>query len=182
MAAVAPAANPAEAPPVTFSLFPGATNPNAFDDCISRRQELHERPGVQNMLGAAEEIVKFATNKYQQQLDKGEWKPAQPEPNEDIIALKAEVERLKNSKSKIEWTKAAWKSTVPTNGQPKVKSTNRKTYHCCPNHKERTFHKTGEFHKVSNGAPAAQATQTESTHGDPAICPSEARTAIALQN
>jgi hypothetical protein len=126
--------------------------------------------------------MEFATNKYKQMVDQGLWKPTKPEPDEDIIALKAELEKLKNSnnsKSKKEWTKAAWKSVAPADGQPKVKSANGKTYHWCPNHKEWTIHTPEECYKASSGEPAAQ---TQSSNAAPALRLSDALSAVALQD
>lgn len=154
-----------------------------FVDYISRKQEIHdESPVVQDVSAEAEDLMVFATNKYRQLLDQGLWKPAQPKKDEDIIALTAEVERLRNlqnPKSKKEWTKAAWKSVAPTDGQPRVKSTNGKTYHWCPNHQEWTIHKPEDCHKAASGAPPPR---SGSGSEAPALRLSEALSAIAMQD
>ena len=154
-----------------------------FVDYICRKQEIHdESPVVRDVMIEAEDIMLFATNKYRQLLDQGLWKPVQSKQDDDIIALKAEVEKLKslkNNKSKKEWVKAAWKSVAPTEGQAKIKNTNGKTYHWCPNHQEWTIHKPEECYKTPSGAPVAQ---PENGGGSPALRLSEALSAIAMQD
>jgi hypothetical protein len=154
----------------------------AFVKYIQTKQDQHdERAGGQDMAEAAEEIMTFASQKYIQLLERNLWKPTQQgQQDDDIIALKAEMERLKSGKSKKEWVPPAWKTVAPTNGQPKVKVSKGKTYHWCPNHLAWTIHKPEECNKIPSGGSTTQeeVSRGESGNSSPKLRLSEALSAV----
>ena len=129
---------------------------------IQTKQDLHdEQPAGYDMAQAADEIMTLAEAKYRNICSQLKWKPdGNVKQDEDIIALKDEIEKLKSGKSKKTYVAPAWKSVAPKEGQAKVKVNNGKTYHWCPNHLLWTIHKPGECHKI----PSAGASSSDETN------------------
>jgi hypothetical protein len=140
----------------------------SFLTYMRTKQDAHdELPAGYNMAQAAEEIMTLAEAKYRNLCSQLKWKPnVDVKHDEDIIALKAEIEKLKSGKSKKTYTTPAWKAVAPKEGQPKVKTNNGKTYHWCPNHLLWTIHTPGECNKIpSAGASSSnEANQSAQTN------------------
>ena len=136
----------------------------------------------------AQELMDSANNKYQVRVDNGEWN-SPSRAQSQIIALKAEVTRLKTGKTpkkgknKVKKAKGSSKSNAPkpTNKKPdwmlkkptaeekrtgNKKTVNDKEYYWCPNHQAWGRHKPSEcrglnYRRPNNDNNGAQPTTNE---------------------
>lgn len=139
------------------NLFKGYSKASdkAFKDYISKKEDFYEEGGAIT----TDDLMMFALTKFQTLTDKGLWNTPD-EADEKIIALEAEVSRLKkrgappaakkqaspggakskdaastSSKSKAEKkSKPAWMLVAPSGSEPHVKSVTGKEYYWCPKH------------------------------------------------
>ena len=115
-------------------------------------------------------LMQLALNKYQTLVEGGKWN-APTEAESKIIALEAEVKKMKSNKgasnknkkadakeekAKKPYEKPKWMTIEPAAGKPKEKKVDGKMYYWCKNHKQWTRHKpsecrgTGKETKVGN--------------------------------
>lgn len=120
-------------------------------------------------------LMQLAQDKYQTLVEGGLWN-APTEEESKIMALEAEVKKIKSSKggnkdkkdsskkdksNKKTFEKPKWMAKEPEQGKPKEKKVDGKQYHWCPNHKQWTRHKPSECRLKEDKKAASKETKQE---------------------
>jgi hypothetical protein len=118
-------------------------------------------------------LMDLAENKYKKMVEEGRWN-APSDSDAKIIALKAELDKLKKAKGKNPGAKPtvkpdegkkprrekpAWMLKAPIDSQPKEKTVDTKKYYWCPAHASWVMHKPSECRGTSYKGPPPKAPQ-----------------------
>jgi hypothetical protein len=162
------------------NLFKGynKASDKAFRDYISKKEDLYEEGSPIT----TDDLMTYALTNYQTLTNKGTWN-APDAADEKIVALQAEVSRLKKRGAPAKSTKKpaqdkykgdsvkatakkaaakdkpAWMSTAPSGNEPHVKTVNGKEYYYwCPKHSAWGRHKPQdcEGKGTSGGEPGSK--------------------------
>jgi len=100
----------------------------------------------------ADKLMSHAENQYMEMMRTKEW-ATQPKDNQEILALTAEIQALKdkvnsgendNRNRNAERNKNAWRKIAPKASEPHSKVRNGKTFSWCPHHQAWCVHKPSE--------------------------------------
>ena len=159
------------------NLFIGykAASDKKFVEYIEHKEEAYE--DGEDMTPTA--LMRLARNKYKTRKDREIWK-APTEEDEKIIALEAELKRVKEASNKDKKGRANkglkspkkkgkgknnkkpdWMLIPPKEGQSSSKTVNNKLYHWCSRHKAWTRHKPADCR--GRNVPASQGNNATST-------------------
>ena len=159
------------------NLFIGykAASDKKFVEYIEHKEEAYE--DGEDMTPTA--LMRLARNKYKTRKDREIWK-APTEEEEKIIALEAELKRVKEASNKDKKGRANkglkspkkkgkgknnkkpdWMLIPPKEGQSSSKTVNIKLYHWCSRHKAWTRHKPADCR--GRNVPASQGNNATST-------------------
>ena len=192
-----------------FNRYAAASD-KAFVNYIKKKKEDYDEGN--DIL--PNQLMVLAANKYKAMVESKEWR-ALDEQAEQIIALQAQVKKLANNASKgkgkgakatpkatkgsasskkqgQDQTKAEknrkpdWMLVKPSEGQPKTKKVNNKTYHWCPNHQSWTIHTPADCKgRGASPSPATSGPKTVSWSGktkSPSLKMANALQAIATND
>jgi hypothetical protein len=112
-------------------------------------------------------LMSGVENLYKMRVQAGTWQPAlEKSPMSELSALSAKVvEWQKDKKGKgkqkiVKNEKNAWKFVVPSDGDPKVKEYDGRTYNWCHKHGYWTMHHPSECKLQADGKWNNQASET----------------------
>ena len=163
-----------------MNLFKGYAN--AADEDFTRYIQNKRDDYEDGSTLTVENLMMLAINKYELKVENNTWSVADKKDNR-IIALEAEVEKLKSSKGTRKGNggninsgnddnnKYAWKTIPPAPGAPRFRLWNKKQYHWCPTHEAWTIH-TPESCNGKKG-DTGNKTKTEPTPPAPSASTSE---------